>query len=204
MRRELKAFHDADGLAPLAAELAFGMDGYEPVELTLPDGSTIGFRGRADRVDDDGDGGLVVTDYKTGRGYGYDALQEDPVDRGRRLQLPLYGLAARQRFGTERPVLARYQMVSERAGYQTFDVDVSDGVLARLHEVTQVIATGISSGAFLARPGDADWRGGWTNCTYCQFDRLCLEGRDVHWDGKKRATAALEAYVNLSEGDDSE
>jgi RecB family exonuclease len=200
MRRELATFYDSDGLVPLAAELAFGLDGYEPVELTLPDGSTIAFRGRADRVDDDGDGGLVVTDYKTGRGYGYEAVEQDPVDRGRHLQLPLYGLAARQRFGEERPVRSRYRMVSERADRPSYDVEVTDGALARLREVTQVIAGGISNGAFLARPGDADYRGGWTNCMYCQFDRLCLEGRDVHWDGKKRATPALEAYVKMSEG----
>ena len=96
---------------------------------------------------------------------------------------------------------SRYQMVSERAAFQTFPVDVTEDVLTRLRQVLEVIVAGVSDGAFIARPGEADWRGGWKNCMYCDFDRLCLEARDVHWDNKKQATPALVSYVNLSEGD---
>ena len=55
-------------------------------------------------------GHLVVSDYKTGRQSGLADLTKDPVAAGTLLQLPLYGLAARARFGSERartrPVLA--------------------------------------------------------------------------------------------------
>jgi ATP-dependent helicase/DNAse subunit B len=202
MLRELAAFFADDVHTPLAAELPFGMDGSEPVVLTLPDGRRIGFRGKADRVDDDGRGGLVVTDYKTGRGHGYEQVAKDPVDRGRRLQLPLYGLAARDRFGEDRPVHARYVMVSERANYAEYGIDVDDAVMDRFTDVLDVIVSGIAAGAFPTRPGElSSWTGTWDNCTYCEFDRLCPVGRDAHWHTKKHSEPALRRYVDLAEGD---
>ena len=81
-----------------AAELAFGTSDASigPVSLALPDGRTVRFRGRADRVDVTGDGALHVIDYKTGGAGGYQSLSEDnPVLAGTKLQLPVYAQAAR-------------------------------------------------------------------------------------------------------------
>ncbi len=203
MVRELTRFHALDaGFTPLAAELAFGMDGYEPVTLTLPDGRSIGFRGKADRVDTDETGALVVTDYKTGSANGYDAIEDDPVDRGRKLQLPLYGLAARQRFPGQDgggPVRSRYWMVSEKGAFAEFGIDLTPGVLDRFTQVLGVIVEGITAGNFPARPGPADWKGP-ENCRFCDMGTLCQPDRDRQWE-RKKAAPALTSYVDLAEGE---
>ncbi|MDP9401964.1 MAG: PD-(D/E)XK nuclease family protein [Actinomycetota bacterium] len=202
MVRDLVRAHTLDaGTTPLAAELAFGMDGHEPVTLTLPDGRSISFRGKADRVDRDTTGALVVTDYKTGRANGYDAINKDPVDRGTKLQLPLYGLAARQRFGEEggrTPVRSRYWVVSEKGAFAEFPIELTEGVLERFHKVLGVIVEGITAGNFPARPGDAGWKGP-ENCGFCDMGSLCQEDRERQWE-RKKAAPALAAYVELAEG----
>ena len=197
--RELSYLHEVDTNHPVAAELAFGFDGQEPVTLTLPSGRTVAFRGMADRVDDDGQS-LLVTDYKTGSTRGYEDMKSDPLGRGRRLQLPVYAMAARQRFGADRPVRSRYWFVSEKAGFESYAIDLDDDVQARFHDVLEVIAAGITSGAFPARPGDPAWPAGFTNCNRCDFDRLCQAERDRHWERKKSAPA-VRRYVELAESD---
>ena len=182
MRRELDRFFEADddGCEPLAAELTFGHDGEAPVVLRLPDGREIGFRGTADRVDRTRAGAIRVTDYKTGSTWGYDAITpDDPIARGKKLQLPLYGLAAQARFGdSATPVEARYWFVAERARYHQIVKTVDDAMLARLRSVLGVLVEGISAGRFPARPGEENWRGGWEHCNFCEFDRICQADRD--------------------------
>lgn len=203
MVRELTRFHALDaGFTPLAAELAFGMDGYEPVTLTLPDGRSIGLRGKADRVDTDETGALVVTDYKTGGANEYGAIEGDPVDRGQKLQLPLYGLAARQRFpgqGGGGPVRSRYWVVSEKGAFAEFGIDLTPGVLDRFTQVLGVIVDGITAGNFPARPGPPGWKGP-ENCRFCDMGPLCQQDRDRQWE-RKKAAPALAAYVELAEGE---
>lgn len=202
--RELRRFYEEDGLDPVAAELAFGMDD-DPVVVDLPDGRALCFRGSADRVDRDParDGALVVTDYKTGSLREYEDLRRnlavDPVDRGRRLQLPLYALAAADRHPdaeTARPVHARYWFTSEKGRFETIGYPVDDAVLARLRQVLTVIVDGIAAGAFPARPGEVD-RQSFKNCTYCDYDRLCPSDRGRQWE-RKRTSPTLSAYVALA------
>jgi RecB family exonuclease len=198
MRRELSRFYDEDddGAEPLAAELTFGRDGEVPVVLTLPDGREIGFRGSADRVDRLDDGTLRVTDYKTGSDYKYKGLADDPVDRGRLLQLALYGLAARERFGDDdTPVQSRYWMVAEKSDFRRHEITVD--TVERLREVLGTLVEGITAGRFPARPGEEDWRGGWEHCRYCEFDRVCQADRDRAWE-RVRDTNELAAYVALT------
>ncbi len=112
--------HRADkGISPLAAELAFGFpkDGaLGAVALRSPGARSVEFRGLADRIDLAADGTLHVVDYKTGKSDGYKDLSEDNPDaRGRRLQLAVYGQAARQSQGTpDAAVWAEYWFISAR------------------------------------------------------------------------------------------
>ncbi len=105
LERFLRADSDhraAHGTRPVAAELAFGMPGAAlgTVALELPDGRSVQFRGKADRLDIAADGTAHVVDYKTGRPNPYADLSEDNPDaHGTKLQLPVYGLAARLRAG---------------------------------------------------------------------------------------------------------
>jgi RecB family exonuclease len=197
VRRELTRFFAEDDLTPLATELVFGADGQEPVTITLAGGRQVSFRGQVDRVDRTPGGGLCVTDYKTGSGRGYEDIEKDPVAGGRRLQLPLYGLAARARFGGD-PVEARYWVVSEKADFKRVGITVDEAVEARLHEVVGVMVGGITAGRFPARPGEEDWRGGWDHCRFCAFDRLCQADRDRRWE-RVRSSPELASYVAMAE-----
>jgi hypothetical protein len=147
------------------------------------------------------DGSIRVTDYKTGSDFKYKALKDDPVDRGRLLQLPLYGLAARARFGDDdTEVQSRYWMVAERTDFRSWKVAVDDETIDRLRHALGVLVDGITAGRFPARPGEEDWRGGWEHCTYCDFDRVCQADRDRAWE-RVRTTPELEAYIELAEAE---
>ena len=79
---------------PIGLELAFGMEAQPPLELEL-DGRVVRVRGVVDRLDRRPDGRLRVIDYKTGRGR----LNPAELNDGRRIQLPLYALAAQEALG---------------------------------------------------------------------------------------------------------
>jgi RecB family exonuclease len=202
IRRELRRFFADDRLTPLAAELAFGIDGEEPVVVALDDGRAVTFRGMADRVDRDADGRLVVTDYKTGGLTDYEDLRRnlthDPVDRGRKLQLPLYALAAQQRWDEAGAARARYWFTSERGRFETIGYDVDERVLGQFRSVVGTIVSGVEAGVFPARPGEPEW-GSYRNCKWCDFDSLCAQDRARAWE-RKRDAPALSSYVTLAEG----
>ena len=82
------------GWSPIALELAFGIDQGPPLELEL-EGQVVRVRGIVDRLDRRPDGGLRVIDYKTGRSR----LNVAELNQGRRIQLPLYALAAQEALG---------------------------------------------------------------------------------------------------------
>ena len=82
------------GWTPVGLELGFGIDQGPPLELEL-DGRVVRVRGIVDRLDRRPDGGLRVIDYKTGRSR----LNVAELNQGRRIQLPLYALAAQEALG---------------------------------------------------------------------------------------------------------
>ncbi len=69
--------------------MRFGLEPRAPLELVV-DGKAVRVRGMIDRLDKREDGALRVIDYKTGSGR----LSVRELDEGRRIQLPLYALAA--------------------------------------------------------------------------------------------------------------
>ena len=187
---DLDRFLDADdrhraahGATPLSVEMAFGTDGAPAVEVELPDGRPLTLRGRADRVDVDGDGRLVVLDYKTGRDH-YAALDDDPVQEGRTLQLGAYAEAATARHGSEVAATA-YWMISTKGRFLQRGYPWTEDRRARFLDVVGVIVDGIESGTFPARPGAFDaFFGTHENCGRCDFDRVCPRNRDDHAEAK--------------------
>ncbi len=157
IRRDLARFHDEEGdLDPLAAELEFGTgaEGADPpVIVALAGGREVRFKGKADRVDRSRSGELVVSDYKTGKQSTLRALRKDPVAGGRLLQLPIYALAAKARFGGD-TVRARYWLLSEKRVAPCYSLTVTDEVTARFHDVLGLIATAVEAGAFPGAPGE--------------------------------------------------
>ena len=83
----------AAGWQPVAFEQTFGFD-TNPLVVEA-DGQTILLHGVVDRIDRDSAGRLRIVDYKTGSSHqgNQDLLQ------GRRLQLPLYAMAAQSALG---------------------------------------------------------------------------------------------------------
>jgi hypothetical protein len=199
VERELHRFLKLDdeyraegGWIPEQVELEFGPGHGRPVELRLPDGRTVNFKGYVDRVDRTSDGSLSVTDYKTGFARDIDGLVGDPVLNGRKLQLPLYGLAARSRIG-DGPVRAAYWFVSAKGNFTPAAYELDQPVLDRFGEVVSVLVDGIDTGMFPARPGKNE-----SNCTYCSFQAMCPGNRQDAW-ARVRHAPGLKDYVGLAE-----
>lgn len=215
---DLEAFLDADlrvrqqfGVSPMLAEAEFGIsqDGWQPAVLSLPDGTRVSFRGKIDRVDADSAGErALVLDYKTGGSYSYRNLKDDPIDRGQRLQLAIYSLAARQALGERADVSAAYWFITSGGKFELVPaqpVNIEDeGVTERFTEGISTIVGGIRQGLFPANPGPGDPNSSnnrQTNCRFCDFKTLCPSRRDVQWQVKSRASQ-LTSYVNLAEGEE--
>jgi len=90
LRETVRALAEVgEGWTPAEYEMRFGFSPSAPLELEI-EGKTVRVRGMIDRLDRREDGGLRVIDYKTGSGR----LSVRELDEGRRIQLPLYALAA--------------------------------------------------------------------------------------------------------------
>jgi len=202
IRRDLaRVFEEEGDLHPLAAELAFGTDeeGAGPaVTVALEDGRRVHFKGKADRVDRAPSGALVVSDYKTGAQRTLADLRTDPLGGGRLLQLPVYALAARTRFGSDLPVRARYWLVSEQRSAPCYSLTLTDDVQAYFRALLGLMAEAVDAGVFpgapLDRPGDRQFDG----CRFCDFDVVCPVNRDRQW-ARKRGDPALAPLVALAD-----
>lgn len=209
IRRDVLGFLDRDeqfraeaGTVPVAGELSFGLDaeGVAPVEVVTASGRKVRFRGRIDRVDLAPDGShMVVVDYKTGQPTAYAGFDVDPVRAGRYVQLPLYALAARLRYG-DVPTEAAYWFVGERAGYRRVPVKLDERTTRRLHEVIDAVGEGVDAGVFPANPGGRGGRSGFEHCTYCPYDRVCPGDRQAAWE-RVQVDVALRPYRRLADAD---
>jgi len=209
IRRDLARFHDEEGdLEPLAAELEFGtgVDGAGPaVTVTLDSGREVRFKGKADRVDRARSGELVVSDYKTGKQTMLTGLKKDPVAGGRLLQLPIYAIAARARFGGE-AVRARYWLLSKKRVAPCFSLGITPEVQARFVTVLGLIAQAVEAGAFPGAPTDKLGDRQFDSCRNCDFDVVCPADRDRQWARKSGApgVAPVLALMHAEVPDDLE
>ncbi|MBV8952442.1 MAG: PD-(D/E)XK nuclease family protein, partial [Actinobacteria bacterium] len=191
----------AEHARPIAAELAFGFAdaalATAPVEL--PDGRVLHFRGKADRVDVSDDGTIRVVDYKTGSPTPYRGLSEaNPDQRGTRLQLVIYGVAARLHHGDDQaPVHAEYWFVSRRGEFKCIGYPVSTDVLTHVSETLGTIVSGIEAGVFPNHP-TATSSSPWVECASCDPDSLGVTELRTRWE-RKRRNAALSGYAELAE-----
>jgi ATP-dependent helicase/nuclease subunit B len=191
---------------PIAVEAAFGRRGVAPLVVELPTQGPVPFPGYIDRIDATEADTLVVVDYKTGSGYGYDAipkhtkpdLSADLVDRGRKLQLLLYGLAARQLVGLPNAeVQAWFWFVDHGDLHRGGLVDQQQE--HRLKSVLDVVVGGIRGGIYPAYPGKERWFNNqrtWENCSYCPFDLVCPTTRAEQWNELRKANT-VSPYAEL-------
>lgn len=211
-----EAFRAGLGVSTSQSEVGFGLpDQGKTFSVHVPGVSDVAFLGRIDRLDSSSDGKLsVVVDYKTGNASraeralckvnansdGAEAefaeigaatesgLEADPVDGGRSLQLPAYGLAARELAGSDRAI-AFYWHIDRTFGTSTcYGYPCDEGVDDRFGDVVGSIVTGIDGGVFPMNPGEPSYfseRG--VNCGWCEFDVICPADRQRIYELKHRA-----------------
>jgi len=168
---ELRAW---TGRQQVRSELTFGMGSVAPIEVRLPDGRAVRFRGSADRVDRAGEE-IVVVDYKTGSNRKFkDIGDADPTVGGTKLQLPVYAYAARTALDAEdAPVSAEYWFLRKNRG-ERIELPLTPQVQAAYAATLAVIANGIAGGLFPHRPPEDDGWAGYIECPYCDPDGLGL------------------------------
>jgi hypothetical protein len=182
----------------LASEMPFGLRGHGPVEVIVPRGTVL-MRGSADRVDERADGTLIVTDIKTGSRRTFKKISEaDPFIEGTKLQLPVYALAARSRYGDGRkPVRAAYWFVRKDRG--RIELPLSSGVEQGYVETVSVLVDSIAAGLFPPKaPETPDFA--WVQCAYCNPDGTGYgELRDA-WE-RKQYDPVLRRLIRLIDVD---
>ena len=188
--------------------MAFGVDGRPGVAVDLPDQRSVTFRGRIDRVDRSPDGRrVVVYDYKTGRPNRYDTLDDDPVDAGQLLQLPVYALAATERTGAAEAEAYYWFTRALTVDDALTGFPLDESLRARFGAAVTAIVDGIGRGCFPAVPGIRDYnplvhRETFEHCFTCPYDRLCPLDRGTAWE-RKSEDEALAPYWNLAEDGDA-
>ena len=216
IREDLESFLEEDArlrgrhaTGRILAETRFGFDS-DGLEI-IDEETQVRFRGFIDRLDVSSDGtSVAVIDYKTGSTAPYTNLEDDPIDRGKRLQLGVYSMAARRLFPDADRVRAAYWFTTNSGGFalappEYFDIG-DEQVLDRFRRGISTIVSGIRQGVFPANPGPMTSFGGtadFQNCHYCDFASLCPARRGEMWE-RKKADERLAGYISLAEANASE
>ena len=188
----------------LARERERAAQGYHPIEaewdfpafsLTLPNGPTLRFQGRIDRIDE-GPEGYVAIDYKTGRA----SRAAGAYVSGAALQLPVYLQAVARRFDV-RPeaVQAAYWYVTRRGEFSWSGLS-GEQVLTdtRFWDALRAITQGIRDGLYFPYPGDARGSRRRPNCTYCDYASVCTTDVDQRFARKARLNQEpVRAFLQL-------
>lgn len=172
----------ANGLMPTAFEYRFGKkhkehipDHPEPFIVDV-DGVALRVEGTIDRIDRGG-GTLRIVDYKSGKALRHEDLATK-IDRGVRLQLALYAMAAAEFFrsgasevyGAIKPIAAT-DTPPDKFAFSLGDKETG------LRETLQIFVRAILRGAFPAFPNENDRE--FNSCKYCPVNHSCRARHDV-------------------------
>jgi len=168
---------------PVGHELAFGMSGHsgEALVVRVSDNDSFCLHGYIDRVERTPDGQVRIIDYKTGGPWSFTAKA---LEEGKKLQLPLYALAAQEALGLGQVVDGFYWHVQhadwhlENAGRKQWftlagsgAVEVMDRTLSYAWEAVRAVRCG----SFAPRPPD-------DGCpTYCAAAAFCWQYAPRSW-----------------------
>ena len=145
--QQLKDFLSAAQSAPPPAVL----HNEEQFEIKIGRTTVIG---RIDRVDRSADGGVVIVDYKTGKA-------RDQEDADESLQLSLYAVAAKEKWGYRVSSLVLYNL----EGNVPVSTSRDDLALTRVRDRVEAAAAGIETESFSANSG--------FHCGFCPYCSLC-------------------------------
>jgi CRISPR/Cas system-associated exonuclease Cas4 (RecB family) len=179
IRADLRRFLEEDSLFRQET-------GGVPVEFEaeVPEVEVAGvkLRGFVDRIDRTPDGAKAwVIDYKTGGSREFREMAENPLVGGTKLQLPTYLAAVKD----AREAVALYWFITQKGGFERVTYEPTAENEARFQRTIATIVEGVKSGAFPAVPGEEDeFYGRFTNCLYCDFDRICSRRRDFEFEAK--------------------
>ncbi len=187
-KRVLRAFVAADladilerELMPAHFEYRFGAkhkrrapDHPEPF-IVETNGVAIRVEGTIDRIDI-GHGHYRIVDYKSGKALRHEGLGPR-IDRGVRLQLPLYAMAVASFFelppaavsGTIKPI-ARTETSLDKFAFELGDTE------ERLRQTLEIFVNAIMTGAFPAFPNEFDKD--FNSCKYCPVNHSCRTRHD--------------------------
>ena len=178
LRHTVEALIEVAGpYKPSVQELAFGLQGEPP--LVLHGEPPLLLRGYIDRVDRAPDGRLLIIDYKAGS----TAIPAKDLEKGKRLQLPLYALAAQEALGAEvsegfywhigsaRPSSLRLaRFASQEKGKRGVG-----GAIATAVDYALSISSAVHAGQFAALPSDGE-------CPrFCPAAAFCEQYRPKVW-----------------------
>ena len=159
---ELLLRREAEENQRLGVERIAGLE--SPIDGTAVPGvePRMALVGKIDRADS-GPNFIQIVDYKTGR-----AISRTDVDEGRRIQLQLYAIAAREQYGAER-LVARYAYLRPPSSEWLLDTDrAADAALVEEVAVhAEAARTSVESGDFRVNPQVR------TCPTYCDFRHIC-------------------------------
>lgn len=207
LRRELHTMLEADSAwradndaRVVASEMAFGEGRHPHVTVALPHQRQVHLRGSADKVDITRDGTLIVSDLKTGRTDQYAAITpENPTADGTKLQLPVYALAALQRYADIADHARARYWFRQTDKAPLIDLALTSALQDNYAAVLDVLTRSISSGLFPAKaPSRPDKS--FVQCWYCNPDGVDNTPARQRWE-RKRTSAELRELLTLLEPD---
>ena len=171
IRQSLKALAELPNeFRPIGFEERFWGD--QELSIHAAEGAgAFRLHGVVDRIDRTADGRLRVIDYKTG---GPSAFTPRDLEKGKKLQLPLYALAARDALRLGVPVDGFYWHVQQAKPSEFTLASDAEAAMTRAAAYAWEAVDGARHGRFTPRPPDS-------GCPdYCPAARFCWRYRPAY------------------------